>query len=75
MNLSELSNNDKAVIKKLSCGDDLKQRLHSFGVMKNCELTVENISFSKNTMSIEVENTSIALRMEEAKYIEVEKIS
>lgn len=75
MKLSDLNSNEKAIITDIHSDYDLKQRLHSFGIFKNSEITVENISFTKNTMSIEVENTSIALRLEEAKTIEVEKIS
>jgi Fe2+ transport system protein FeoA len=73
MKLSELENQDTALITQINSPLDLKQRLNSFGIFKGTEVKVENISLSKNTMSIEVEHTSIALRMDEANTIEVEK--
>ena len=73
MKLSELANQDRAFITAINSPLDLKHRLNSFGIFKNTEVKVENISLSKNTMTIEVEHTSIALRMDEAQTIEVEK--
>ncbi|MDD2699195.1 MAG: FeoA family protein [Arcobacteraceae bacterium] len=72
MQLSQLQKDQKAIIKNLDCDLELKQRFYSFGINKNSTLIVENISFSKNTIEINVEDTFIALRMEEAKCIEVE---
>jgi ferrous iron transport protein A len=74
MRLSDLKKNQKAVIRNLDCDIELKQRFYSFGINKNSTLIVENISFSKNTLEINVEDTFIALRMEEAKCIEVEMV-
>lgn len=74
MKLSDLKKEQKAIIKNLNCDIELKQRFYSFGINKNSQLIVENISFSKNTIEINVEDTFIALRMEEAKCIEVELI-
>jgi ferrous iron transport protein A len=75
MKLSDLKQNQKAIITNLHCDMELKQRFYSFGINKNSTLTIENISFSKNTIEINVEDTFIALRMEEAKCIEVEILS
>lgn len=74
MKLSQLQVNEKARIKNINSDLELKQRLNSFGIFKDIEISVQNISLSKNTMTIEVENTLIALRIEEANTIEVEKI-
>lgn len=74
MKLSQLQLNEKARIKNINSDLELKQRLNSFGIFKDIEISVQNISLSKNTMTIEVENTLIALRIEEANTIEVEKI-
>lgn len=71
MKLSDLNINQKAKIEKIECSDELKQRFYSFGIFKGSEIGVENISFSKNTIEINVEDTSIALRVEEANFIEV----
>ncbi len=72
MRLSDLKKNQRAIITNLHCEMELKQRFYSFGINKSSTLIVENISFSKNTIEINVEDTFIALRMEEAKSIEVE---
>ncbi len=75
MKLSDLKQNQVAKITNLNCDLDLKQRFYSFGINKNSLIVVENISFSKNTIEINVEDTFIALRMEEAKCIEVEVVN
>jgi ferrous iron transport protein A len=74
MNLSNLNKNQKAKVKNITCNEELKQRFYSFGVFKNSIIEVENISFAKNTIEINVDDTSLALRMEEAKSIEVEAL-
>ena len=71
MKLSDLNINQKAIVEKIECNNDLKQRFYSFGIFKGTPISVENISFSKNTIEINVEDTSIALRVEEANFIEV----
>jgi ferrous iron transport protein A len=74
MNLSELKINQKAKVFKIECENELKQRFYSFGIVKGANIYVENISLAKNTIEINVEDTSIALRMEEAKTIAVEPV-
>ena len=72
MRLTELQINQRAIVKKIDCNDELKQRFYSFGVIKGAEIFIQNVSLAKNTVEIVVEDTSIALRSEEAKSIEVE---
>ena len=74
MNLTELKKGNRATIVKIDAPKELKARLNSFGVMKNEELTVKGCSLAKQTMEIEIGSTLIALRANEAKLIEVEKI-
>ena len=74
MKLSDLQKGDHATIKKINAEESLKQRLASFGVGRGAELTVETYSIKRKTYEIIVEGTMIALRDEEAKKIEVEKI-
>jgi len=71
MKLSDLNINQKAVVDRIDCNDELKQRFYSFGIFKGATVFVENISFARNTIEINVEDTSIALRVEEANSIEV----
>ena len=72
MKLSQLEIGEKAIIKKVECKSDLKQRFYSFGIIKGAIIEVEAISLAKNTIEILVEDTSIGIRVEEAKSIEVE---
>jgi len=73
MKLKELSKGDHAEIIKIHADKALKDRLHSFGVMRGEELNVKGCSIGKQTMEIEVGSTLIALRADEADKIEVEK--
>ncbi len=72
MKLSDLEKNQKATIVKVECSNDLKQRFYSFGIIKGASVFIEAISLAKNTIEINVEDTSIGIRIEEAKTIEVE---
>jgi ferrous iron transport protein A len=74
MKLIDLQKENKATIIKINADKALKNRLNSFGVMRGEELTVKGCSLGKQTMEIEVGSTLIALRADEAKRIEVEKI-
>lgn len=65
---------DKVKIVKLHADYDLKQRLISFGIMKEAEVEVLEHSASKNTIEIKVGKMKIALRAKEAELIEVVKI-
>ena len=64
----------KLKVVKLNAKDDLKQRLISFGIMKEAEIEVLEHAPGKSTIEIKVAKMRIALRAEEAKLIEVEKI-
>jgi ferrous iron transport protein A len=59
---------------KLNAKDDLKQRLISFGIMKEAVIEVLEHAPGKSTIEIKVGKMRIALRGQEAKLIEVEKI-
>ena len=74
MKLSDLQINQSSIVTKISCEEELKQRFYSFGITKGATIMVEAISLSKNTMEINVEDTSIAIRVEEANSIEVKDI-
>ncbi len=74
MKLSELKKGQKAIVKKVDCNEDLKQRFFSFGIIKGAEISVDEISFAKNTMAFDIEGTEIAIRIEEAQQIEVESV-
>jgi len=52
----------------------LKSKLLSMGITRGEKVKVLKHTLAKNTFDIEVANTNIALREEEAEQIEVEKI-
>ena len=59
---------------RLNAKDDLKQRLISFGIMKEAKIEVLEHAPGKSTIEIKVGKMRIALRGQEASLIEVEKI-
>ena len=72
--LSELEINQEAIIFKLNCNDELKQRFYSFGIIKGTPIKIDEISMAKNTIALDVDGTEIALRIDEAKQIDVELV-
>jgi ferrous iron transport protein A len=74
MKLSKLNKSDKAKVTKIKCDNALKQRFYSFGLIEGVEVLINEVSIAKRTIEIIVENTSIAIRIDEAAKIEVEKL-
>ena len=64
----------KVKVVKLNAPTDLKQRLISFGIMKETAIEVLEYTPAKSTIEIKVGKMRIALRAKEAELIEVEKI-
>ena len=64
----------KVKVIKLNAASDLKQRLISFGIMKEAVIEVLEHAPAKSTIEVKVGKMRIALRAEEAELIEVEKI-
>ncbi len=64
----------KVKVIKLNAKTDLKQRLISFGIMKEATIEVLEHAPAKSTIEVKVGKMRIALRAQEAKLIEVEKI-
>ena len=74
MLLSDLEKNDKAtIIKIINAPTETKRRFNSFGISSGTPIYIDEVTLSKNTISIIVEDTAIAMRIDEAKYIEVQK--
>lgn len=72
--LSQCSKGEKLKILKLDAESGLKQRLISFGIMKEAIVEVIGQSVAKSTIEIKVGKMRIALRSQEADKIEVEKL-
>ena len=72
--LLECKKGEKVKVLKLDADYDLKQRLISFGVMKDAVIQVLEQAPRKKTIEVKVGKMRIALRAEEAKLVEVEEI-
>ncbi|MCW8954301.1 MAG: ferrous iron transport protein A [Sulfurimonas sp.] len=59
---------------KLNADRDLKQRLISFGIMKEAVIEVLEHAPAKSTIEVKVGKMRIALRAQEAGLIEVQKL-
>jgi ferrous iron transport protein A len=69
-----LEQNTNAIITSVNSNDELKQRFYSFGLIKGTPIMIEKISPTNDTIAVLVDDTSIALRLDEAKLIEVEVV-
>lgn len=72
--LIECEKGEKVRVLKLHANSDLKQRLISFGIMKNAQIRVLEHAPRKQTIEVKVGKMKIALRAQEAELIEVEEI-
>lgn len=74
MSLSELEKGDEAIIMNIYADKDLRRRLYMFGIIKNEILVLKECSLGKQTIGVLAGQTFVALRIDEAEKIEVEKI-
>ena len=75
MTLEQLNIGEKAIIKSINCEPALKNRFYSFGIVKGSTICVEEVTLTKSTIEIKINNTKVALRIKEASTIEVDKCS
>lgn len=59
---------------KLNADSELRQRLISFGIIKDAVVEVLELAPAKSTIEIKIGKTRVALRAKEADLIEVQKI-
>ena len=71
MTLDQLQINESATITAINCDEILKNRLYSFGISKGIEVTLVEFTLTKSTIEIKVNQSKIALRLNEASKIEV----
>lgn len=72
--LSMCAIGEKLKVTKLNADSALKQRLISFGIMKEAIIEVLEYSPGKSTIEVKVGKMRIALRGKEADMIEVEVV-
>ena len=70
--LSQINKNQKVLIKQIHAQHTLKKRLYSLGLGVGKEIEVVETSLQKNTIKVALGFSSVALRFDEAKMIEVE---
>jgi ferrous iron transport protein A len=73
MRLHELKKHEKGIIQKIEANKALKSRFTSFGITKGETIEVKELTLAKETIEVQVNRTKIALRVSEAKNIEIEK--
>jgi ferrous iron transport protein A len=66
---------ERAEIIDINCDSILKNRLHSFGIMKGAIVTIEELTLTKSTIEIKINHSKIALRLSEAEKIGVKYAS
>jgi len=72
--LIECERGERVKVVKLNAQHELKQRLISFGIMKEAEIKVLEQAPRKKTIEVKVGKMRLALRAEEAELIEVEAL-
>ena len=73
MTLDELNVNEMALVKKISNYSNLKQRLTDIGIIEGTKIECVIESPSKNPKAFMIKGAVIAIRNEDAKFIEVER--
>jgi len=71
MRVSQLKKGEKATILSIDAPKVLRERFNSLGIIVGEELLVKHYSWAKKSIEIEVSQTLIILRDEEADKIEV----
>lgn len=71
MTLDQLNINESAIITAINCDEILKNRLYSFGIIKGVKIEIVELTLTKSTIEIRINQSKIALRLNEASKIEV----
>ena len=71
MRLDELKKNEEAIVKRVNADKVLRSRLAFFGLSKGVKVILREYSLAKQTVKIEINRALLALRIDEAKKIEV----
>ncbi len=72
MTLNQLKINESAIITAINCDEILKDRLYSFGIIKGVKVQIVELTLTKSTIEIKINQSKMALRLVEASKIEVE---
>ena len=72
-NISDLKIDEEAIVAKVIAKEPVKGRLLSMGIVKGAKIKVVAHTLARQTWDILSDNTKVALREEEARYILVEE--
>ncbi|MCW1359700.1 FeoA domain-containing protein [Campylobacter sp. US33a] len=75
MTLDVLKDDEVALIIDIDASDELKNRFFSFGFIKGRKIKKISSSLRKSTLMVELENSCVILRANEAKTIKIQKIT
>ena len=73
MTLNELNIGEKALVKKISDNSLMKRRLIDIGIINGTSVECVLISPGKNPKAYMIKGAVIAIRNEDAKFIEIER--
>jgi ferrous iron transport protein A len=71
MTLDQLKINESAIITAINCDEILKDRLYSFGISRGVKVEIVELTLTKSTIEIKINQSKMALRLAEASKIEV----
>jgi len=74
LTLAEAVIGKRYVIKKVFAKEPLRGRLVAMGFGLGCEVVVQAFTMAKQTLDVQVEDSFVALRREEASQIELEEM-
>lgn len=61
------------IITNIKCSEELAHRLYSMGIYEGVTFHINHISAMKNTYSVEIQGSQVALRKNEAQTIEIKE--
>lgn len=73
MNLNDAKIGDDFTILNIDADSQLKNRFYSLGITKGSTASVIEVTLAKETIELKLNKSRIALRISEAKCIEIEK--
>lgn len=71
MTVDQLKINESAIITAINCDEILKDRLYSFGISRGVKVEIVELTLTKSTIEIKINQSKMALRLAEASKIEV----
>ena len=72
MYLHEAKIGESFKVLSIHANHQLKNRFYSFGIVKGAIARIEEVTLAKETLEIKINKTRVALRISEAKTIEIE---